>query len=374
MFSMFAVAATMLASTASAQPAAADGMIHSAPRYMVLTDLTEADRDMVRTNAVATIPTFTGAFSYQGKSYKYTIVGGSPAAGGTTTIPTAIQPIKMVFTGTTDPATGKPYELDGTNRLNDVLNSPNWKTANYSVGNNMQFQDAVQNAQFYSTKGANYHLVFGTPRVLPLQTINVPAADATISTLSTGGIVAKVSLLWWQGQLASIRKAGGFKTTEIPLMLTDNVVLYEFSLSQCCVVGFHMAVDEWFVGMQTFAWASYVEPGTFSSDSFGDVTAISHELAELVNDPFATVFQMNYVPSWEFPGETKCQFNLETGDPVEVLANPSFPVVIGTTTYHPQTEALLQWFERETPSDAFNGAYSYPDMTALTAPAKDCGT
>ena len=29
--------------------------------------------------------------------------------------------------------------------------------------------------------------------------------------------------------------------------------------------------------------------------------------------------------------------------------------------YHPQTEALLQWFE-------FQGAYSYPDKTKLTGP------
>jgi hypothetical protein len=30
-------------------------------------------------------------------------------------------------------------------------------------------------------------------------------------------------------------------------------------------------------------------------------------------------------------------------------------------------EALLQWFEFESPSSALNGAYSYPDITTLTA-------
>jgi len=36
-------------------------------------------------------------------------------------------------------------------------------------------------------------------------------------------------------------------------------------------------------------------------------------------------------------------------------------------TYHPQNEALLQWFEFQSPSTALNGAYSYPDITTLAA-------
>jgi hypothetical protein len=35
-------------------------------------------------------------------------------------------------------------------------------------------------------------------------------------------------------------------------------------------------------------------------------------------------------------------------------------------TYHPQNEALLQWFEFQSPSTALFGAYSYPDITTLT--------
>jgi hypothetical protein len=40
--------------------------------------------------------------------------------------------------------------------------------------------------------------------------------------------------------------------------------------------------------------------------------------------------------------------------------------------YHPQTEALLQWFEIGNPSDAIGGAFSYPDTTALTQTATPC--
>jgi hypothetical protein len=37
-------------------------------------------------------------------------------------------------------------------------------------------------------------------------------------------------------------------------------------------------------------------------------------------------------------------------------------------TYHPQNEALLQWFEFQPKSNALGGAYSYPDTSILTAP------
>ena len=40
--------------------------------------------------------------------------------------------------------------------------------------------------------------------------------------------------------------------------------------------------------------------------------------------------------------------------------------------YHPQTEALLQWFEIGNPSNAIGGAYSYPDTAALTQTATQC--
>ena len=103
------------------------------------------------------------------------------------------------------------------------------------------------------------------------------------------------------------------------------------------------------------------------------MNALSHEISESFNDPFVN----NIVPRWQFPGEPgACQGNLETGDPIEVLKNGTVASPIRTAAsifvYHPQTEALLQWFEELTPSNALDGAYSYPDTTALTAPATHC--
>jgi len=63
------------------------------------------------------------------------------------------------------------------------------------------------------------------------------------------------------------------------------------------------------------------------------------------------------------------RFPLETGDP---LVGHAYPVTINGTTYHPQTQALLPWFERQSPSSAYAGTYSYPDTTALTTVPETC--
>jgi hypothetical protein len=57
---------------------------------------------------------------------------------------------------------------------------------------------------------------------------------------------------------------------------------------------------------------------------------------------------------------------MEVGDVIEVFPNPTYPVTIGGVTYHPQTVALLPWFEFQQNSSAIDGAYSYPNESVLT--------
>jgi hypothetical protein len=83
-------------------------------------------------------------------------------------------------------------------------------------------------------------------------------------------------------------------------------------------------------------------------------------MAETFNDPFVN----NATPWWLSPNGN-CQNNLETGDVIEGLPNAQFPIVLNGFTYHPQNEALLQWFGGVTPSSAISHAYSYPDTTVL---------
>ena len=97
------------------------------------------------------------------------------------------------------------------------------------------------------------------------------------------------------------------------------------------------------------------------------MTALSHEVNETFNDPFvASDFTHNITPWWLAPNGN-CQDDLETGDVIEGLPNGVYPLTMNGFPYHPQNEALLQWFEFKSPSDAIDGAYSYPNESTLTA-------
>jgi hypothetical protein len=180
-------------------------------------------------------------------------------------------------------------------------------------------------------------------------------------------------------QVVTDINGGGFTTNAMNYHVYPNTFLFSIIDEQgdlsCCVLGFH----EYFFDPTTnpqqrwiYSFASWMSPGTFPP-GLQDVTALSHETSEALNDPFGN----NIVPTWQFPGiPGACQANLETGDPVEVLPTSTVPISIKEKgqvfQYHPQTEALLQWFEIGNPSDAIGGAFSYPDTTALTQTATPC--
>jgi hypothetical protein len=59
---------------------------------------------------------------------------------------------------------------------------------------------------------------------------------------------------------------------------------------------------------------------------------------------------------------------MEVGDVIENLPDGVYPVTLNGFTY-PQNEALMQWFDTGQPSDALDGAFSYPNESVLTSPA-----
>jgi hypothetical protein len=61
---------------------------------------------------------------------------------------------------------------------------------------------------------------------------------------------------------------------------------------------------------------------------------------------------------------------METGDQ---LVGKTVPVTINGFTYHPQTQDVLQWFTRETPSSTLGGLYRFPDDPGVpNPPAPPC--
>ena len=335
--------------------------------------MSEAANQLLAQDRIVSVPHFTGTFAFQGQTFPFTIVGKAPQRGQTTRIPTLIIPISLFFEGYAD-AQGNPITMDIVPDLPAVLNSPNFRNASYSGAGYTQFGDAIQRAEFFHAMSADWHTVLDAPQMLKPVNIDVPRGSATLYRMrSSGAIFAVVDEGFFISHLNTIIQLENLDVNALPIALTANVFLAPGAdIRNCCVLGFHTSFD---AGerdnvqlVQTFIWASWIDTGIFSG-TVADVTAMSHEISEWLNDPFSS----NVVPSWQFPNTNSgCQNNMETGDPITSFQHAGFPVIIDSFTYHPQNETLIQWFQRKTPSDAIDRAYSFPDETLLASPSQPC--
>jgi hypothetical protein len=351
-----------------------------------------------------TVPTFAGAFANQnlnspsdpnspGDVFPFIMIGNNPQLGGTTTLPTKITAVSLQLLN----ADGSVFKTVPFGPFEDLtLASPNFEESNYTSGQNIQFADAVQRAEFFNMMEGNWHTQLN-PQIVNRITIPIPKfvdvtfQDGTTLTVQTyftitasdGNTVVFLfdllfSLLDFNAVVDDIN-AANFSTKAVNLHMYPNTFLFSLIDEQgdtvCCTLGFH---TYFFNPGQTpqprwiYGFVSWISPGIFRG-GVQDVTALSHEVSEAFNDPFVNTL----VPSWQFPGlPGVCQGNLETGDPVEVLRNSTVSINIRERnevfTYHPQTEALLQWFEQGASSNAIGGAFSYPDTTALPQSATAC--
>ena len=120
------------------------------------------------------------------------------------------------------------------------------------------------------------------------------------------------------------------------------------------------------------AFASWVTPGLLLPpfDWIQDVTALSHELAEAMNNWVRDSDGVhNITPWWLTPSLATfqdCSNELEVGDPAEFLPNSNYPITMNGMTYHPQNVVLVPWFKRESPSSALHNANSYPNESVTT--------
>ncbi len=356
-----------------------------------------------------TIPHWYGETLDQnnGVTYGYNMVGADPntcqGKACSVTIETDIVPINVNFDGMTFSGTDvvKPTLDSPVFALNDYGSTPAATAAGAfpslprlvqgpggtlwqgDAGNLLQLQDATMRAQFNQTGGTNYHLILH-PNVLPAVTINVPQNQGALLRSSRGVVFADINISWWSAQIQNLETAAD--ATHLPIYLTNNVMLYIGNPANCCVIGYHGtraagygAGDTNSNGnavVQTFAWASWVQPGLFSRANGGtdwalqDIHALSHEIAEWADDPFVN----NTVEPWLTPTAPQygCTSYLETGDPVVAIG-----FAMGMNTYgqgpnpdgsqsadgyyHPEDEGFLPWYMRSAPN-----TMSEPTQSAST--------
>jgi hypothetical protein len=349
---------------------------------------------------IDSIPNFNGQFFASGfdangnpNSHWYTnTVGNPPQMGGTTVIGAVIQPVNVVLedaNGNIFVVNGQPMIASVTPFVAPVLNSPVFSNAAYSSSDvPTQFNDAIQRAQFFNHMRPDWHTVLN-PRVaapLYLELRQAPGCPTGPNfagcnfafVLKSDGTCSSVILAEFDYfesnllQLANFDIATGVMTTkDITTFLLPDTSVFFGDLTSCCFLGFHAALfdpNSDPVRMWAVNYSSWISPEDFVGTLFktADVSVLSHELAETFNDPFINSDAVhNFTPWWLAPNGN-CQNNLETGDVIEGLPNSLYPTFMNGFLYHPQNEALLQWFEFESPSDALGGAYSYPDTTVLT--------
>src|SRR5215469_470077 len=341
--------------------------------------------------------TYTVISSRDGNTYTGTIVGASPFSDsqGMVNVPTQIVPIiivtNSVFAGvdkrgnvltapgvtTFDPTVPDTSCLTAPNDdpLTLVQQSPIIGTADFTFGGidvgTTQATNAFQRANFFSllTHGSQgnsnnivYQVLLDPVKTLSAVVINIPAASGVAyPSAAFGGCRTGKNAIIDLGVLTTDLVNGlpglasqGVNPSTFPIFLVHNIVECEGTGcaklapgTACCVLGFHRAS-----GMQTFGHVDFDTSDIFVSP-VPDVSVMSHEVGEWMNDPFGH----NPVPAWGHIGQQPgCQGNLEVGDPLSGTLAP--PIVMPNGfTYHMQELAFFSWFYGA-PSLGVNGWFS----------------
>jgi chitinase len=324
------------------------------------------------------VPTFTRSFTAAGNEFKYTVVGKDPALGGTTTIPTVLVPVSLVFGG---PAGGaeKDMEISAADDVQKVVQSPVFQNYAFTTGDT-QYGDAIQRAQFYKLATArDWHTRLGQPRVTsPLQ-ITIPSANGyVLNSKKTGHSLAIVDLDFVQKELFKGLAKTEAKPDELVIALTENVEFYELGdATVCCTWGAHGAeADASSKVLQPFVLSTYLDPDVVPG--YSDIQPITQQIAAWMNDPLHGQ-QENTFPAWQRPVAkggcggrgigTHYRFALPTDG---VSGSNSTVMKAETGEYHLENVALLPWYTQTANPDTFQGAYSFPDTSLLKSPAEPC--
>ena len=156
-----------------------------------------------------------------------------------------------------------------------LIRGPGGALSQGDAGNQLQLEDATMRAQFNKTGASTYHVRL-VPHVLPAVTINVPSNQGTLLQSGRGVIFADVNISWWSAQIKNLETQAD--PTHFAVYLTSNVLLHiGKDIFNCCVIGYHGTQAEGGgstntngnAKIQTFAWASWVQPGIYARPNGG---------------------------------------------------------------------------------------------------------
>jgi hypothetical protein len=313
----------------------------------------------------AKLPQWNGKFvDLTKRNITFTMVGkDATKSNKKTTVTTYIIPIKMVYGSKNGNMTFDPMvdtTPSGATVIGQVTASPLFNASiDYVQGGvdlgTTQYIDAFQRGNFWSSVSNHpgYHVLLNAT-VLPEQTINVtPAEGKVTSNIFTPGFRGLMDINAFDAQLQTfISQLQQINPGVFPLFVTDNVFL---TSGGCCIGGYHSA-NAAQPGGQTYGHATYIN----SAGSFAqDVSAMSHEIGEWMDDPFVD-------------NNVNCQDNsiLEVGDPLEGRTNyGGFPYTVGNFTYNLQSLVYLGYFGAPA-STSVNSWLSFQNDEASVCPGQ----
>lgn len=235
--------------------------------------------------AAATIPLFTKKVKVDaalgGKTDTFTMVGQDPTVAHTnqtTTVKAVIVPIIFNFTSqgvVFDPT--KPDACSATSAEARTLASPVFKNIKLVVGGKNvgtgQYSDLFQRANFYrfTKPGATNPKFKFVLSPVTLAGYAVTATGFPVDTAACGKL-GLIDISTWdafvQAKIFPDLKASLTPTT-FPIFLFYNVVMFDGSVNNCCILGYHSAFT--FGGaLQTYGIADFDTSGAFGA-SVSDV-------------------------------------------------------------------------------------------------------
>ncbi len=334
------------------------------PRFTVVDPLTPSERATFDARSVETVPTWGQEFQVRGKTYSYRFVGQAPSSAVTTSIPTVIVPIRLIVPDAVHPG-APPTVFDATPIVPHIVSSPLFSPT--LSGNMIQLHDAMLRAEF-PTAPSDWHTIL-TPQPGPTLDITVPPGSVEITRAKSGKLYGFIVDSGPVNRAISAALHAAHDPQQIMIFVTYNSV-------ESFAFGFHSWVwgDRKHESAIIYMYTSWMED---IDDAIGfpspDAATLSHEIVETVHDPLLTSVTREWGNHFR---DNKCfQSLIEVADAVEdaplrLVYAKELALLDGRPfLYTLQNAALLPWFERESPSSAADGAYSFPSPRPLRKPA-----
>jgi hypothetical protein len=338
------LAALAVAACVTGTALAQEDTMPAQPRFTALKPNLHGDTTKA---PVTPLTTWNGSFVYRNHTYKYNMVGTSPTTGASTTIPVFIIPVKLSYVTSSGTTVFSPQTKlsNGQTIIQNTIASPVFKKGiDFTSGGvdlgNTQYIDAYQRGNFWGkvSKAPGYHVLLGTPTVLPALSLKVPKAVGSVAT-EFGITVGTADINWFDLQVENyITAHPQIVPNSLPIFVTYDSYLTDFG---CCIGGYHSSMGS-SSAPQAYAHFTYIDHvGIFSQN----VSALSHEVGEWLDDPLVVNTNGNPVA---------CGI-LENGDPEEGFTNyGGFSYTLNGFTYTLQDLVFLPYFGAPTSTSANN--------------------